>query len=306
MLTNPLFVRNHDFLGPPGTSESWKITEVQAAGWPTSSGGKLMGSLAELPYALASAEQNFLVPSHEQALIWGDLVPELLAGATVPRWWRASPAHLHWISLHMDYGETLLAEAALNPARTEQVMTALGRSAAPSRVAAVRDYLRQGAVQRAITEVMPSELFELARTMAAEKDDEPLAREIRRIQAESPDEVNYASVSRLFGTPKPTLANSFSPQLLSLRTFPALMGYSSRILAETWESSLLYYAMLADDLGLRPAQLNLTIPVWTEQTVQGIFATHLEDWPALLRSLRTVGDEAIAKSHRQTMASGVQ
>ncbi len=306
LITNPLFVRNHDFLGPPGTAESWKTTEVQAGGWPTSSGGKLVGSLAELPYALALAEENFLVPAHEQALIWGDLVPEILAGATVPRWWKASPAHLHWVSLHMDYGETLLAEAALNPGRAGKVLSALGQYAPPSRVAMVNELLQQGAVRTAIAEVMPAELFDLARTMAAEHDDDPLAREIRRMQADSPAEINYAVISRLFGTPKPTIANSFSPQLLSLRTFPALMGYSSRILAETWESSLLYYATLADDMGMRPAQLNLTIPAWTQQTVQGIFATHLEDWPALLRSLRSVGDDAIAKSHRETMASGVQ
>jgi len=28
------------------------------------------------------------------------------------------------------------------------------------------------------------------------------------------------------------------------------------------------------------------VPTWTGQTVERIFATHLEDWPALLRSLR--------------------
>ena len=39
-----------------------------------------------------------------------------------------------------------------------------------------------------------------------------------------------------------------SPELLNLRTFPTLMGYSSRILAESWESNLLYYAALADEI----------------------------------------------------------
>ena len=32
--------------------------------------------LIGLPYALAEAEQNFLIPTREQALIWGDLVPQ--------------------------------------------------------------------------------------------------------------------------------------------------------------------------------------------------------------------------------------
>ncbi len=33
-----------------------------------------------LPYAIAEAEQNFLSPKREQALIWADLVPQLIAG----------------------------------------------------------------------------------------------------------------------------------------------------------------------------------------------------------------------------------
>jgi len=76
-----------------------------------------------------------------------------------------------------------------------------------------------------------------------------------------------------------------------VRTFPTLMGYSSRILAESWESNNLYWVALADELSLRPAQLNVRIPQWTEELVEHIFASHLEDWPALLRSLRAVGDD---------------
>jgi hypothetical protein len=82
------------------------------------------------------------------------------------------------------------------------------------------------------------------------------------------------------------------------------MGYSSRILAESWESSLLYYAELADDLHVAPAQLNVLVPAWTRATVEHIFATHLEDWPALLRSLRLVGAEAMAQKGRNQPVSG--
>ena len=77
---------------------------------------------------------------------------------------------------------------------------------------------------------------------------------------------------------------------MNLRTFPTLMGYSSRILAETWESNNLYYAALADELGVPASQLDAYVPEWTRATVENIFATHLEDWPALWRSLRIVGD----------------
>lgn len=85
--TNPMFVRGHDFFGAGGANEMWHEAEVFGTGWPSSAGGRLVGSLAGLPYALAQAEQNFLVPSNEQALIWSDLVPQLIMSAKIPRWW---------------------------------------------------------------------------------------------------------------------------------------------------------------------------------------------------------------------------
>ena len=104
------------------------------------------------------------------------------------------------------------------------------------------------------------------------------------------------AISYAFGTPKPTLANSYRPQLLRLRTFPTLMGYSSRIMAESWESNTLYWVALADQLHITPPQLNVLIPEWTQQVVERIFASHLEDWPALLKSLRGVGKEVVEKN----------
>ena len=69
-----------------------------------------------------------------------------------------------------------------------------------------------------------------------------------------------------------------------------MMGYSSRVLAESWESTNIYWAALADEAHLAPAELNLRIPEWTQGAIERIFATHLEDWPALMRSMRIVGD----------------
>jgi hypothetical protein len=304
LYANPLFVRSHDFVGAQGTNSTWKDTEVMGGGWPSSAGGRLVGSLVSLPYALADGEQNFLIPSREQALIWGDLVPQLLLSATIPRWWNVTPGQLHWVALHMDYAETMLAEAALNADRRQIVLDALSQYAMPARVAHLRELLEQGRVSAALDTVMPSELFAIARDVVfAEKADAPLAIEIRREAAETPQQLNYESISRAFGTPKPTLANSYSPELLSLRTFPTLMGYSSRILAESWESNLLFYAALADQLYLSPAELNVLVPDWTRQTVERIFATNLEDWPALLRSLRLVGEDVREKSRKRVTAS---
>ncbi len=89
-----------DCKAPARLGKSPKCSE---RGWPSSAGGKLVGSLVGLPYALAEAEQNFLIPSREQALIWGDLVPQLLLSATVQRWWNVTPGQLHWVALHMTY-----------------------------------------------------------------------------------------------------------------------------------------------------------------------------------------------------------
>jgi hypothetical protein len=68
------------------------------------------------------------------------------------------------------------------------------------------------------------------------------------------------------------------------------MGYSSRILAESWESNNLYYAALADRAGIPANLLDTYVPEWNRSAIENIFATHLEDWPAILRSLQTVAN----------------
>ena len=82
LLTNPLFVRGHDFVGAQGGDHAWQPTSMYGSGWPSNAGGRLVGSLSALPYALAEAEKDFLVPSQTQALIWGDLVPQMILSAT--------------------------------------------------------------------------------------------------------------------------------------------------------------------------------------------------------------------------------
>ena len=302
LITNPLFVRSHDFIGIQSSNQTWRNTEVLGTGWPSSAGGRLVGSLAGLPYALAEAEQNFLIPTREQALIWGDLVPQMILAAKIPRWWRVTPAQLHWVALHLRAGESLLAEASLDASRRQQVIAALERQASPARARRAAIFIDQGRVPEAVETVTPSELFVVAMDAAQKSSSpsDPILAEIKRMSAELPAQANYQAISHLFGTPKPTLAASYTPELLNLRTFPTLMGYSSRILAESWESSTLFYAALADELHMAPGQLNVAIPQWTQKTVERIFATHLEDWPALLRSLRMVGEDARAEWRKQS------
>jgi hypothetical protein len=303
LYTNPVFVRSHDFIGGEGQSRMWKPTDPYGTGWPSNGGGRLVGSLASLPYALAEAEQNFLVPTQTQALIWGDLVPQMILSAKIPRWWNVTPIELHYVGLHLRYGRELLADAAMDADARAQILDDLGRLAAPVRTEYVRRLIEEGHVKEAVDTVTPSELFTLARDLAPKRTDDPssVRAEMRRLADADPKHANYAVISRAFGTPKPTLANSYQPELLNLRTFPTLMGYSSRIMAESWESNTLYWAGLADELSLRPAQLNVRIPDWTRQLVEHIFASHLEDWPALLKSLRQVGDNVRAQA-RATVA----
>ncbi|MBZ5581584.1 MAG: hypothetical protein LAQ30_05145 [Acidobacteriia bacterium] len=304
LYTNALFVRSHDFVGIQSPSQTWRSTEIFGTGWPSNAGGRLVGSLAGLPYALASAEQNFLIPAQTQALIWGDLVPQILVSATVPRWWNVTPAQVHWVGLHIRYGRELLAESVFDPVLRRQTLEALARLASPARTREVGRLLGQGEAKQAADAVTPSELFSIARDLAPKRSpaDSCVLAELRQLAETAPRDANYAAISRAFGTPKPTLVHSYVPELLHLRTFPTLMGYSSRILAESWESNTLYWAALADELNIAPAELNARIPEWTQKVVERIFASNLDDWPALLKSLREVGDEERARTRAAVAA----
>ncbi len=291
LLTNPMFVRSHDFIGPENAPAEWRATEVAGSGWPESAGGRLMGSLISLPYAIAEAEQNFLTPKREQALIWADLVPQMIVNVTVNRWRNIRPEQLRWVSLHLQRGRTLLAAAALDPSIEAAVLDSYGRLATPAKVEWIQDQLHAGKFAAAVDATPPLVLYAMAADPALKNVSPDLVSlQIATMEAQSDPGLTPEAIARCFGTPKPTLTHSFQPGLLYLRTFPALMGYSSRILAETWESNNLYYAELADETAVPVNQLDVYVPEWNRSTIENIFATHLEDWPALLRSLHTVAD----------------
>ena len=88
----------------------------------------------------------------------------------------------------------------------------------------------------------------------------PASLEIETLRRRKIPTLSPAAISEVFGTPKPTLSHSYRPGLLYLRTFPTLMGYSSRLLAESWESNGFYYASLADELGVPANQLEVYVP----------------------------------------------
>jgi hypothetical protein len=161
----------------------------------------------------------------------------------------------------------------------------------------VRRAITNGEVRAAIEYLTPSELYSVARTLAGKTgQNSPAAREIAHIRSIAAEDVSPKEISKAWGTPKPTLSNSYRSELLNIKTFPTLMGYSSRIMAESWESNLLYWAEVGDEIGAKPDQLNVLVPDWTQKVVERIFASHLEDWPALLKSLRSVGDDIRTQS----------
>lgn len=91
--------------------------------------------------------------------------------------------------------------------------------------------------------------------------------------------------------PHPILALTYGSELLNVGPLPTYVGYSSRLLAESWDSPNLYWARLADENGLSAVTLNHLVPQLTRSMVEKIFATDLEDWPALLRAMHETGED---------------
>lgn len=287
LTTNPQLVRGHDFVGPESSPVAWRTTEVTGSGWPASAGGRLSGSLVSLPYAIAEAEQNFLSPRREQALIWADLVPQMIANVTITRWRDIKPEQIRYVSLHLQRGRNLLAAAALDPNVEAPVLASYSKYATPAKVEWLADHLHSSRYTDTIAEIPPSVLYAFAEdTSLKTVSPDPTSRQIDSLASGHPRTLAPEVISHTFGTPKPNLTHSYQPGLLYLRTFPALMGFSSRILAESWESNNLSYAALADEVGTPVAQLDAYVPEWNRSAIENIFATHLEDWPALLRSLQ--------------------
>ena len=109
------------------------------------------------------------MPAQTQALIWGDLVPQMILSAKIPRWWKVTAAQVHWVGLHLRYGRELMAEAALDPRRARRRCWNLcAMYAAPARTSEVGRLLEQGDVKAAVERVTPSELFSVARELAGE------------------------------------------------------------------------------------------------------------------------------------------
>ena len=295
---NPLFVRSHDFSGDTvsGMKSVWQTPELFGAGSPAGGGAHLVGSLADLPYVLAEAEEDFIAPENVQALIWKEVVPALLTSATLPRWWNVGRNELHAVALYQQAGEELLAASEENEQLRRSVTNILSDRMAPERLERLEMGLRTRHLAEILPAIMPADTFYLAaefrRRSPADVDSWGAAgKELQVLSNRYPAEVSWKRLSQDFGVPHPVLAQNYARELLNVQPFPAFMGYDSRLLAESWDSSNLYWARLADEMGYSPVMLNRLVPKLTRRMVEKIFATEFEDWPAMLRALRETGDE---------------
>ncbi len=317
LFNNPLFVRSHDFSGQAtrGREQSWQTPSLVGRGWPAGGGAHLTGSLADLPYVLAGVEQNFIVPQNVQSLIWEDLVPCLLTSAVLPRWWRVSRNELRAVTLYQRFGEELLDAAGKNQELRPRVMEILSTRMLPQRFGQLEDSLDSGISENWLRGVTPADTFYLAAEFRRRFPKETngwgkAGEELQRLAEDYPNEVSVERLSDDFGVPHPALARTYARELLNVRPFPTFLGYSSRLLAESWESNNLYWARLADEAGYQPAALHRLVPELTRRMVEKIFGTHLEDWPALLRALQETGEEfrqrEIASSSKTASLQGTK
>ncbi len=295
---NPLFVRSHDFSGDTvmGVEGLWRTPQLFGEGSPAGGGAHLVGSLADLAYVLAEAEQDFIAPENVQALIWRESVPGLITDATLPRWWGVTRNELHAVTLYQRAGEELLAGAGANDELRGKVMDILSDRMVPRRALWLEQALRDGRGEEIIPEMMPADTFYLTAEFRRRLPQEttvwgPSGQELDHLCRRYPTELSWERLSRDFGVPHRTLAHSYSRELLNLKPFPAFAGYSSRLLAESWDSNNLYWARLADEKGYPPVVLNRLVPQLTRRMVEKIFATDFEDWPALLRAMNEAGEE---------------
>ena len=295
---NPLFVRSHDFSGDTvsGIDRVWQAPQLFGEGSPAGGGARLVGSLADLPFVLAETEQDFISPQNVQALIWRDLVPGLLISATLPRWWNVSSEELHAVALYQKAGEELLLGSVNDKELHSKVMAILSDRMTPQLAERIDQASTPDRMSQVLRELTPADRFYLTAEFRRRFPDSspeisPANHELDILYKREGSKLSWEKLSQDFGVPHPILAQSYGTRLLSMKPFPSLSGYSSRLLAETWDSTNLYWARLTDEMGYSPVVLNSLVPELTRSMVEKIFASNLEDWPAILRAMRETGDD---------------
>ena len=295
---NPLLVRSHDFAAETvtGIKSMWQAPALVGQGSPAGGGAYFVGSLADLPYVLADLEQDFISPASVQALIWKELTPGLLTSAILPRWWDISQNELHAVTLYQRIGEELLTASAKDEELRNKVMTILSDRVNPRRTEQVEQALRAGKTLEALPQMTPADTFYLTAEFQRRYPGETgswgtATQELQVLSRQHPEQVDWKRLSHDFGVPHPILGQTYGRELMNVGPLPSFSGYSSRFLAESWDSTNLYWARLADEAGLSAVTLNHLVPQLTRHMVERIFATDFEDWPAVLRAMHETGED---------------
>ncbi len=296
---NPIFVRSHDFssISVQGVRQIWGVPSLVGVGATAGGGAYLLGSLANLPYALASTEADFIVPNKVQALIWREIVPVLLVGATMPRWWNVSKNELHFAALYQQMGEELMAASARNQELRGEVTGIFSDRLSAARLESTERALQEPENKNSvISQMLPSDVFYLAveyrkRYPSQSANWGPAARELNDLCQQYPSDASLERLSADFGSPHPAFSQTNSASLLNVKAVSTIVGNGGTIFAESWESNNLYWARLANEMGYSPADMNLLVPELTRNMVANIFASNIDDWHALLRAMQQTGNE---------------
>ena len=297
--SNPLFVRSHDFSASSiqGVDEVWGAPALVGIGATAGGGAYMIGSLADLPYVLALTEEDFLAPEKLQALIWRETVPQLLVNSILPRWWNVSQNELHAVTLYQRAGEELMTASVSNAGLRKKVIGVFSQRLSWGRLDEVEDAVNNAETASDLAHRMPpADLFYLTAEFRREYPDEaagvgPTNQELDSLAKKSSGDTSPERIAQDFGVPHPTLAETNSLALLTGEPFPVSGGYTNRLFGESWESSNLYWARLADEKGFDPPMLNILVPELTGQMIANISATSIDDWPALMRAMRETGEQ---------------
>lgn len=307
---SPLLVRSHDFLASESipADQAWLTPRLFGAGLSAAGGTHLSGSLAGLPYVLGQMQEDLIVPSRVQVLIWKGVAANILTSAMVPRWWSTPAADLHAAALYQRAGEEIVAGAAKDAGLRSTVLQILSEQMLPETVNTIDRELGGGNVNAALERVTPAAAFRLTAELQKQFPGRmaklgPAGSELAGLIQHDPQQASAERLAEEFGVPHPYLTGSYRDDLVEVKLFPSVMGYASDLLAESWESTNLYWARLADETGDSPVMLNELAPMLASEMVRNIASSDFDDWPALNRALRETGRDFLASQARRTQAS---
>ena len=278
--TIPLLVRSHDFSGATmmGAERLWQPRRTGRMPAHRRRRGVLDGFVGGPALRFSAMEEDFIAPENIQALIWKESVPNFWPVQSCPAGGTSVQTNSMPSRSINGSGEELLTPRQRDPELSGKVMDILSDRMAPR---------RSERCSRPCSTEHPADMLpriyagghllpghEFRRKFPGEAASfGPANRELENLCQQDPEEVRWERLSRDFGVPHPVLAQSYSPELVDVKPFPSFGGHSSRLFAESWDSTNLYWARLADEMGYSPVMLNSLVPELTSRMVAKIFAT---------------------------------